>query len=106
MPKPFKRFKKAAKAVGEALEPSPFVVKGEKVVCPICGGDEFLSSPGSILQRPLFLSFTAPWVKIDRESTTLFCTHCVHLLHFGRPPERAQFSPKNDPDQSTSEKKK
>ena len=93
MPSPFRRFRKAAKAAGEALEPSPFVVMGEKVVCPICGGDEFLSTPGSVLQRPLFLSFTAPWLKIDRESTTLICTHCVHILHFGRPPERARFAP-------------
>jgi hypothetical protein len=89
MPSPFKRLKKAAKAAGTALEPAQFAVKGELVACPVCGQDEFLASPGSILQRPLFLSLTAPWVKIDRESTTLICTHCVHILHFGRPPERA-----------------
>ena len=106
MPSPFKRFKRAAKAAGEALEPSQFLVKGEKVVCPICGGDEFLSSPGSTLLRPLFLSFTAPWLKIDRESTTLYCTHCVHLLHFGRPTERARFIPRNQLDQPTSEEKR
>lgn len=87
---PLKRLKKAAKAAGEALEPSQFAVKGERVFCPVCRQDEFLASPGNILQRPLFLSFTAPWLKIDRESTTLICTHCVHILHFGRPPERAR----------------
>ena len=87
---PFRRLRKAAKAAGAALEPSQFVVKGELVVCPICKEDEFLASPGTILQRPLFLSLTAPWVKLDRQSTTLICTHCMHILHFGRSPERAK----------------
>jgi len=87
--------------MGEAFDPAPFLAKGEKVLCPVCGGDEFLRSPGDVLHRPLFLSTSAPWVKIDRETTTLICTHCVHILHFGYPPERAKVSPpveRRDPD--------
>ena len=90
MPLPFMRLRSAVKAAESALEPSRFMMMGELVVCPVCGKDEFLASPGTVLQRPLFLSITAPWVKIDRQSTTLICTHCMHILHFGRPPERAK----------------
>ncbi len=88
MRSPFKRLKRAAKAAGEVFDPAPFLVRGELVICPVCKGDEFLRSSGGILHRPMFMTFRAPWLKIDRETSTLICTHCVHILHFGYPPER------------------
>ena len=88
MRSPFKHLRRAAKAAGEVLDPAPFLVRGELVICPVCGKNEFLPSSGGMLRRPIFMTLRAPWLKIDRETTTLICTHCVHILHFGQPPER------------------
>jgi len=93
MRSPFKRLRKAAEAAVEVFDPAPFLVRGELVICPVCKGDEFLRSSGGILHRPLFMTLRAPWLKIDRETTTLICTHCVHILHFGQPPERVGVDP-------------
>jgi hypothetical protein len=88
----FKRVLNAAEAAGEAFDPSPFRVRGENVACPVCGRGEFLRSHGGELPKPLFGSVRVPWLKLDPGITTLICTHCVHVLHFGRTPERVDVA--------------
>ena len=86
-----KRVLNGAEAAGEAFDPAPFRVKGEKVACPVCGRGKFVRSFGGILPKPLFSSTRVPWLKLDQEVTILICVHCVHVLNFGRTPERVDL---------------
>jgi hypothetical protein len=88
----FKPFTKAAEATGEAFDPAPFMVKGQRVSCPVCGRREFVRSQGGPLTKPLFSRMRAPWLRLDASTTTLICTHCVLVLEFGQTPERVEVS--------------
>ena len=82
------RLGRAAKAAVDYHGATQYQVRGQAVVCPICGGDEFVMVADREVRKPLFSSRNVPWLELDRISTTLICTHCSHLLQFGRAPER------------------
>ena len=86
----FKRIRRAARASLEVHDVAKFFVRGEPVICPMCRGDEFVRVPDREVKRPLFMGLNLPWLKLDRFSTTLICTHCTHLLSFARAPERVE----------------
>ena len=86
------RLRRAAKATVEAHDVAYFRVRGVDVVCPICSEREFVQVRDREVRRPLFGGLNLPWLRLDRASTTLICTHCAHLLSFGRAPERLDRS--------------
>ena len=83
-------FKRVGRAVGAtlgSLGAQTFRVKGEVVVCPICKGRDFVRATGERVNRPTLMWINLPWLKLDRLSTSLLCTHCTHVLSFGKTPE-------------------
>lgn len=87
------RFRRALGASVEAHRPQTYRARGVDVVCPVCGGQEFVRASGDFYVKPLFLGFNAPWLRLDRQATSLLCTHCTHLLPFGKAPEPAEDGP-------------
>ena len=57
------------------------------MVCPVCQGHEFVRSSGGPYQKPLLAGFNVPWLKLDRQATSLICTHCTHIRAFGKAPD-------------------
>ena len=85
----FRRFRRAVKASIDTLGAQAFTVRGDPVVCPICQGEEFVRSSGGALAKPMLMGLNVPWLKLDRQATTLICTHCTNVLTFGKAPELA-----------------
>lgn len=71
----------------DALGPQTFSVRGEPVICPVCKGREFVYAPGEPYRKPFLLRFNVPWLKLDAQASALICTHCAHILNFGKAPE-------------------
>ena len=84
-----RRFRRAVKASIDTFGAQPFAVRGERVVCPVCQGEEFVRSSGGQYSKPILMGFNVPWLKLDRQATTLICTHCTNVLTFGKAPELA-----------------
>lgn len=82
----FRRFGRAVRVSIESFGAQRFVIKGEVIHCPVCGGDELVRTSGGPVSKPLLLSFNAPWLKLDRQATHLICAHCTHIMHFGTAP--------------------
>ena len=82
----FSRFRRAVDASLATLGPQRFRAGGETVTCPVCGGVEFVRSPGGYYRKPLLLKVNVPWLELTGHSTSLICTHCTHILTFGRAP--------------------
>jgi uncharacterized protein CbrC (UPF0167 family) len=70
----------------DALGPRAFSVRGEPVICPVCEGREFVYATGGPYKKPFLLRFNVPWLKLDGQASALICTHCTHILTFGRSP--------------------
>jgi len=84
-----RRFRRAVKASIDTLGAQGYTARGEPVVCPICRGEEFVRSSGGAYSKPMLMGFNVPWLKLDRQATTLICTHCTHVLTFGKAPDLA-----------------
>ena len=85
-----KRIGRAAKATVNVHGEGRYRARGEPVVCPVCEGREFVKVVDREVRRPMFMRWNLPWLKLDRHATTLVCTHCTHMLSFGRSPEREE----------------
>ena len=81
------RFRRAMDRSIEVLGAQRFRAGGEAVVCPVCGNREFVRSTGGGYVKPVLLKVSTPWLTLSRHTTTLICTHCTHILAFGRAPE-------------------
>lgn len=86
----FRRLSRAAKASVEVHGASQFLARGDAVICPVCSREEFVATSDERSKRPLFMSFNVPWLRLDRFTTSLICTHCAHVLTFARVPERRE----------------
>lgn len=84
----FKRLAGAARATVSSQGEGRFQARGEFVICPICGGKDFVMAPDRRVKRPLYMKLNLPSFELDRFASSLICTHCTHMLSFGRPPER------------------
>ncbi len=84
----FSRLNRAVKAALDYPGAARYQVRGETVACPVCGGTEFAMVRDRDVRRPLFSRRNLPWLKLDRSSSTLICTHCSHLMQFARAPVR------------------
>ena len=84
-----KRVGRAVNAAVGGMGAQTFRAKGEAIVCPVCGRGEFVQAPGDHYAKPSLLWMNLPWLKLDRMTTSLICTHCTHILTFGRVPEVA-----------------
>jgi hypothetical protein len=83
------RFRRAVDASAGVLGANGFRAGGEVVVCPVCGGREFVRSTGGYVKPP-FLKASLPWLSLNIYATNLLCTHCTHVLTFGRAPEQIE----------------
>lgn len=83
----FRRLRRAVDASLSTLGPGRYRARGEDVRCPVCDGDEFMRAAGGPCAKPFLRAFNAPWLKLDSHATSLICTHCAHILTFGRAPE-------------------
>lgn len=81
------RFSRAVDKSISTLGPQRFRAGGEEVVCPVCRNTEFVRSSGGAYVKPLLLRVNVPWLTLSAHATALICTHCAHILTFGRPPE-------------------
>jgi len=86
----FSKLNQAAKAALDYSGAARYEVRGEEVKCPVCRGNEFALVTDREVKRPLLSRRNLPWLKLDRNSTTLICVHCTHHLRFGRAPERVE----------------
>ena len=86
----FSRLNRAAKAALDYSGAARYEVRGEEVKCPVCRGTEFAMVTDREVRRPLFSRRNLPWLKLDRNSSTLICAHCSHLMQFGRSPVRVE----------------
>lgn len=81
------RFRRAVQRSIAVLGVQRFRAGGADVVCPVCAGHEFVRSTGGGYVKPIMLKVNLPWLSLSRHTTTLICTHCTHILTFGRAPE-------------------
>ena len=86
----FNRLKRASKAAIGDRGAGEYSAKGEAIVCPVCAGVEFLDVRDREFRKPFLAGHTTPWLKFDRQVTSLVCTHCAHLMHFAVAPERSE----------------
>lgn len=86
----FRRFRRAVRASIDTLGAQVYSVRGKPIVCPVCDGREFVRSSGGAYTKPMLVGFNLPWLKLDSQATSLICTHCTHMLTFGKAPELAE----------------
>ena len=90
------RFRRAVNKSIEVFGAQRFRAGGENVVCPVCGNREFVRSSGGTYVKPILLRVNVPWLMLSERATTLICTHCTHILRFGRPPDLVELEAEND----------
>ena len=86
----FRSLGRAAKAAAGTGGEGRYTARGDPIICPVCGGEDFVEVPDRHVHKPLMMRWNLPWLKLDGFATTLICTHCTHMLSFGRGPERVR----------------
>ena len=85
----FRRVRRAVRASMETFGAQPYEARGERITCPVCKNQEFVRSNSGAYDKPMLLGFNEPWLELDRNATSLICTHCTYILTFGKAPRLA-----------------